>query len=216
MTTKHMVALCSTCLVVGGLMGAILFDMTQSTWERDQYIFLRGTIFADWYRIICHRDAPDAVADAVAVAVTRDGVVLTSDYFRALCPSGESEGVSANDPTEVAVAAQSNDDTFTQRVGIAEDSIAEDSAPEPSAAEAANDDSKRVRWTSSAAFPNVTIKSQSIHLGEWVDADLLESAQTSSSAYTWDSPVLFQVLRELRALKDACLLSPMPNLGDQP
>ena len=207
MTTKRMVALCSACLVLGGLMGAMLFDMTQSTWERDQYIFLRGTIFADRYRIICHRNAPDAVADAVAVAVTRDGLVLTSDYMRALCPSGLGKGKSPKDHK----GSQLNDDTLTQR-----GTLAEDSAPEEIAPEAADDDSQLVSWTSSPAMPYVTIKSRSINLGDWVDADLLETAQTSYSAYTWDTPVLFQVLRELRALKDACLLSPMPNLGDQP
>ena len=114
-------------------------------------------------------------------------------------PIWGSEGVSAKDPTEVAVAAQLNDDTFTQRVTM----VVENSTPEEVAPDAANDDSQPVRWTSSTVIP-YAIHNVSIDLGDWVDADLLETAQASSSVYTWDSPVLFQVLRELRQMREAC------------
>mgnify|MGYP001558744236 CR=1 FL=1 len=224
MTTKRMVVLCSACLVLGGLMGAMLFDMTQSTWERDESLFIHGSGFSDWYRTLCHRDLPFDVLQATAGAVTRDGLKLNSEYIRSLCPS-ESELIASlpniRSKKQTNLILQDDGETVTQRVTLAEENeaakptdetlsqrvitLVEDSTPEPVAPEAVDDDYAPLRWTIKQDIPYISIYSgRQIDLGDWVDADLLETTQRRYSTYTWDTPVLFQVLRELRQMREAC------------
>ena len=171
MTTKYMVALCSTCLVVGGLMGAILFDMTQATAcpsESELIASLPNTRSKKQTNLILQDDG-ETVTQRVTLAEENE-------------------------------AAKPTDETLSQRVIT----IAEDSAPELSAAEAVDDDYAPLRWTSISDTSYISIDSPPIDLRDWVDADLLKPVPGRLSVYTWDSPVLFQVLRELRQMREAC------------
>ena len=114
-----------------------------------------------------------------------------------------------NPHQETNLILQDDGETVTQRVTLAEENEAAKPTDETLSQRVItfDDDYAPLRWTIKQDIPYISIyshKSPKIDLGDWVDADLLETAQASSSVYTWDSPVLFQVLRELRQMREAC------------
>lgn len=159
-------------------------------WEDDHITFERGVNFVAWFEQICGNFPDHTIQHMVATAVFRDRQSLTTEYFQSLCPPKPAEAL---DPLNMD----------SSRVTLAQE------AEEPEAP--ADVTERRISWNSEHFMDILT--GPTIDLRDWVDADLLESAGAGASAYTWDTPVLFQVLREIRALRQSCLLGPMPELG---
>lgn len=190
-------------MVIGRLLGEVFFD---SDWTSLQEMaFGRGANFGVWYEWRCDSPPSIAIQDKTARAIYREGLVLSSEYLKSLCPPKPpvEEQTTPHDPANIGQFDGSRLVSFERgptNIGQFNDSsrvtLAEDSA---------SDDA----MTDTISIVSMTYPT--IDLADWVDADLLKSASASPAILTWDLPLIVQILREVRALRQSCLLSPMPG-----